>query len=505
MGPERGVASVGVYAWGPEFRDAGSSEQRGAGMRVLHYTWVDPQDRAGRGGGVRVYLQTLVAVQRSMPGWQVTTLASGLAHDLRDRAPRWRRCRVDHYEIVNSGTLAPSHADFASPAQIRHAATEAAFADFVTRTGPYDVIHFHTLEGLPAQALALRARLPQTRFLLSLHNYHAFCPQVNLWQRERAHCADFEAGKRCATCLPVQPNPATTRLAYRIETLLARLGMGPGREVYDRLWQPLMKAAWRARRALRRVPVRHSPRAGPPVTRRSDFVGLINAHCDAVLAVSERTRQLALGFGLRAVTTCYIGSDQAAHWSATAPRPLPARIDPFQPLRLIYLGYMRADKGFDFLLDALGALPPELAGCLHLTVAARRGEARVMAQLRALEPRLAGLDWRDGYARDALDTLLAQVDCGIVPPLWEDNLPQVALEMHARHIPILTSDRGGAQELGGSPALRFRAGDVQDFARLIARLVAGEVRLDAYWHGARVPPDMGQHLADLARFYEGGQ
>ncbi|TVP71118.1 MAG: glycosyltransferase [Rhodobacteraceae bacterium] len=474
---------------------------RRARMKILHYYWVDPEDPAARGGGVRVYLQALVTAQRERPGWQVTTLASALAHDLRSRPPRWRECRPGHYEIVNSASLAPSHADFATPAQVADPATESAFSDFLERTGPYDVIHFHSLEGIPAQCLSLTSG---ARCVLSLHNYHPFCPQVNLWHQESAHCADFDGGKACAQCLPVPPNPAAMRLVYRVETGLTRLGMGPGRAVYQRLWRPLMQGAWRLRKRLRGRSTVPGPRAqpvGPPITRRSAMVGLINAHCDTVLAVSERTRQIALRFGLRDVTTCYIGTADAAHWMKTAPRIPPARISPFQPLRLIYLGYMRADKGFDFLLDALHALPPELAGCLHLTVAARRGEAQMMVRLKTLEGHLAGLEWQDGYQRDQLDGVLLGVHFGIVPPLWEDNLPQVALEMHARHIPLVTSDRGGAQELGGSPALWFRAGDRQDFGRLIARLVAGEIRMDEYWTRARVPRSIAQHAQDLAQIY----
>ena len=89
-------------------------------MRVLQYNWVDPEDLAGRGGGVRVYMQGLVRAQAECAGMQVVTLASGLAHDLGARAPRWRCVRKGHFEIVNARPLAPSQADFASPAQISH-------------------------------------------------------------------------------------------------------------------------------------------------------------------------------------------------------------------------------------------------------------------------------------------------------------------------------------------------------------------------------------------------
>lgn len=486
-----------------------SHRDPGKPMKVLHYYWADPADRAARGGGVRIYLRALVAAQRVFPGWQVHTLAAGLAHDLRRTEPRWRKRRAGHFEIVNSACLAPSHADFATPAQLDDAATEAAFAAFLYQTGPYDVVHFHTLEGLPAGALAQARQMPGARVVLSLHNYHPFCPQVNLWQREVSHCADFDAGRACVTCLPVLPNPRLLRRVYGLETLLERFGMGPGTQVFHRVWQPLMHCGWQMVKRLRRHPATLAPPdrdAGARFRqRRAQMVARINTQCDRVLAVSERTRTLALGFGLRNVETCRIGTEHAPLWGTTRPRPrlVPAQPMPARALHLAYLGYMRRDKGFDFLLDALDGLSPDHAARLHLTLAARAGLPAQMARIAALRPRLAGLVWYDGYARNDLDRVLAGVDYGIVPPLWEDNLPQVALEMHCRHIPLITSDRGGAQELGGACDLTFPAGDAQAFAALIARLLCGAVDLRAYWAGALVPRDMPVHALELRNLYAG--
>lgn len=476
-------------------------------MRLLHVTWIDPEDRAARGGGVRVYVRSLVAAQRVCPDVQVTTLGAGLHHDLRPHAPRWKRIRAGHYEIVNSACLAPSHTAFASPAQLSDAPTEAAFADFLRQTGPYDVVHFHALEGLPAQVLALRAQFPATRFVLSLHNYHAFCPQVNLWWREQKSCTDDAGGRACATCLPVTPQENLMRRIYQLETALARIGTGPGTWLYRHLWRPMLQAGWRLRKAMRRAPMGGGAALCAPAPvlrdRRGQIVALINAHCDRVLAVSDRTRALAQGFGVQNVTTLRIGTDHAQHWHHTRPRALPCKPTPARPLRLAYLGYMRHDKGFAFLLEALSALPAEQAACLHVTIAARRGASAMMAQMEALRARLAGLDWHDGYRRDDLDRLLAPVDCGIVPPLWEDNLPQVALEMHCRHIPVLTSDMGGAQELGGNAALCFRAGDIAGLHAVIARILSGQVDLGSYWDKAHVPQDTVAHAQDLLNIYRG--
>jgi len=320
-------------------------------------------------------------------------------------------------------------------------------------------------------------------------------------------------------CLPHWPDRGAIRTAYAVEWGMGRLGMGPGTAVFDRAALPVMRSGWRALRgalAWRRRSVRAGPEtaATAPDQRRPDrgqafadrrmqMVALINRHCDRVLCVSDRVRQIALAHGIdpgRAVTS-YIGSVQAANWTRTRARP--AFVGADGTLRLAYLGYMRADKGFPFLLTALSALPEALAARLHLTVAARQGDAAQMAAMNALRPRLAGLRHVDGYGHEDLDALLSEVDLGLVPVMWEDNLPQVAMEMHARHIPILCSDRGGARELGNCPALVHRAGDTDDFARALEGVLSARVTPADYWRAARPPTAMAEHLEEILNHYRG--
>lgn len=495
-----------------------------AGRKILFYNWVDFSDRQRRGGGVTVYQRALIASLGAEPGTRLTFLSSGMAHDLRAGAPRWRRLAPAEgalrYEMVNARPVAPAHADFGSPAQLSHPPTEAAFFDFIARTGPYDVVHFNNLEGIPGAVLALKARWPQTRVILSLHNYYPFCPQVNLWRDERVHCADFDGGRACATCLPVVAKPGMVRLSYAIEGAMARLAMGPGSVAFDRVFYPGLRAGWQAVRRLAALRRRGKPAAAlrtggadtegiasttpdpqPFAARRAGMVALINQHCDAVLCVSDRVREIAAGFGLdpARLHTSYIGTREAARWHETQPRPTLLEAD--GTLHLAYLGYMRADKGFFFLLDALEALPAPMAARLRLTIAARRGPPEIMARIDALAPRLAALRYQDGYSHAGLNALLDGVGLGLVPVLWEDNLPQVAIEMHARHIPLLCADRGGAQELGRCTALTFRAGDAGDFERALHAVFDGEVDLAAYWQGAMPPVEMDGHLAQLRPFY----
>ena len=128
------------------------------------------------------------------------------------------------------------------------------------------------------------------------------------------------------------------------------------------------------------------------------------------------------------------------------------------------------------MLVALERMPAELAARLSLTVAAKMTDPGALDCLRRIAHKFAAVTMVDGYTHATLPGILAGVDLGIVPVLWEDNLPQVAIEMVGSGVPVLTSDLGGARELLNCPELTFRAGSRADFyAKLRGLLAAPDI------------------------------
>jgi len=469
-------------------------------MRVLFYNWVSPFDPEKRGGGVSAYERAL-APALVADGIEAGWLNSGLAQDLRPGPPRWERTGPGQFRLVNARPFAPSHLSFGDPEQISHPPTEAAFAACLAATGPWDVIHFNNLEGLPAGALKI-ARAHGARVVVMLHNYYPFCPQVNLWFQERESCASDRGGAACGQCL-LHPPSSRRRLALAVSAAMLERGGLRGLRLYRRSTGLLR--ALRARRqppgrSLPGVPALPGPRALALQGRRAAMIGLLNAHADALLCVSERVRMLASDFGLRRdlLAVCRIGTPDAARPPAP-PRPL---LDAKGHLTLAYAGYMRRDKGFFFLLEALERLPGRLAPRISLVLAARLSDPALRPRLLALGQKLGGLTWANGYQREDLDRILAPASLGVVPVLWEDNLPQVALEMHLRGLALLTSDRGGAHEPGNCPALTFPAGDIAAFHQRLAAVLQGEITRADYGKGGAAPPDMQSHLRALRQHWQ---
>ncbi len=499
-------------------------------MKILFYNWVDYLDDEKRGGGVTVYQRNTIQALQAQKDVSCLFLSSGISYDLLNHTPRWEQVkhgpaedRNIRFEIVNSGVLSPGHHSFGDERQISDPDTEAVFFDFLRQHGPFDVVHFNNLEGLPAAALKIKDHFPETRVIFAMHNYFPVCPQVNLWYQETENCTDYDGGRKCERCLPHRHDARMVELANGVAFTLKKKGVRPGTRSFDRGFGPAMRFASRAVRFYNRCmgknggrpaaaqeqkTLRHSAllqrlegRHVKFARRRAAMVEIINTYCDHVLCVSDRVGVVARKFGIAPglVRTSYIGTKHAEKYAQTQASLSLAKPD--GTLTLAYLGYMRRDKGFFFLLDTLEKMPALIAGRINLVICSRLIDQQTMDRITALSDRFASVLFADGYAHDQLDDLLSGVDLGVIPVLWEDNLPQVAIEMHARHIPLLTSDLGGAQELGNTPEFVFKAGDSDDFTAKVTAMLEGEVWLPDYWENATAPCSMEDHLRDLNAVY----
>ena len=486
-------------------------------MKVLFYNWVDYEDPARRGGGVSVYQQNVIDAALNV-GDVPYFLSSGIAYSLLSRRPRIRKTRgadprVRKFEVVNSPVLSPGGVMFGADTASDPAA-EAAFAAFLRAEGPFDAVHFNNLEGIPLSFLRVaREHAPAGKVVLSLHNYFPFCPQVNLWFQEKENCVDFAGGKKCVNCLPATPRPHNTRKDYIAHTLLARLGIARR----PRLQHYALRLLYDVVRPLSKIPrrliakTRRRPPASPTLklldraeadrfaARRAAYVDALNRHADHVLAVSERVAEIAVRMGVERhrVSTAYIGTKFAG---LAAPAPRPARSGD-APLSLGYLGYMRRDKGFYWLLQALEKMPPDLAARLRLTFAAKVTDEGAVHRLRVIAHRFAAATLVDGYTHATLPALLAGIDLGIVPVLWEDNLPQVAIEFVGSGVPVLTSDLGGASEILRCPELTFRAGSRAAFYRRLGGVLASPGILESAMAGRARLVTTAAHYRELRELY----
>ncbi len=494
-------------------------------MNILIYNYLQPETG---GGGVGVYSTNLANSLKSA-GHRVITLSSGDVYSFTRRSVRLRtwRDQFDRAVVMNSPVIAPaydaweefgvytaSHGLDAVPQMLRG------------KYGDIDVFHFQNVEGLTrAFFVRLREEFPDARLIYSAHNYGAVCPQVDLWFQEREVCIDYRNGLNCTKCFPPRDSTAVLRAARRRRPVVrffnknapgvVRVKKSVMRWLRDRPGpaEPVVEfedTAGGPRSSFDRIdidgPVLNFPDKDGDGTPYREFraanIELCATLFDTVLAVSERTRDVLLARGMRPdnLAVAYIGTAHKAIFEKSE-----KITDIGGHLHIAYLGYMRRNKGFYLLLHALELLPDHVARRITLTVAAKKAEdAAGYKRLTEIAERFAAFRYFDGFTHKTLDAVLQGVNLGIVPPIWEDNLPQVSIEMVSRGIPVLTSDRGGAQEVANNPLFVFQGGSAGDLQARIAAFSNGEVPLARFWDAPIRIFSMDEHVADLMRYYAPG-
>ena len=207
----------------------------------------------------------------------------------------------------------------------------------------FDVIHFNHLEGLPAEVLTIKERLPHIKILFSMHDYYSLCPQVTFLYQGKELCEDSQSGKKCQSCLTVDTLSFSIPLKLSYQ-LIDKIGLNPsGRSA--KLIQALFRKIVRGKNER----ISQAPMSDDVFGNWHQIVDLINEHVDHVLPVSDRVRQIAIQHGIRAdlLRVLRLGKDEAIQFR-NAPPPKGTLVQEDGSLTLVYLGYMTLHKGFFF-------------------------------------------------------------------------------------------------------------------------------------------------------------
>lgn len=259
----------------------------------------------------------------------------------------------------------------------------AALAAVVARLRP-EVIHLHGLDRIGAESvLALRRLAPQARVVLTLHDYQLICANDGLTLGRD--------GARCACA--------------RGGACVPELGA--------------------ARHAL----------------RRAHLLALLE-NVDAFLAPSRFLRDRFVEWGIAAERIALLPNAVAP--APRAPERPRARRD-----RFAFFGNIAAHKGALVLLEAAALLREagaELSLALHggLTHPEPAFAEAFAAGLAAARPLARHLG---AYAPAEVGRRMAEADWIVLPSVWPENAPLVALEARAAGRPVICSDIGGLPEL----------------------------------------------------------
>jgi len=459
--------------------------------RILLYNYVPFDNPWDVGGGVTVYCRNLVeAILEMEPTAEVCFLSSGFAYDSTRSDTYVRRLsktsssKLQQFEIVNSPVPADQRNIYMNPGiAVENPAIQSVLRDFILGFGGFSVVHFNNVEGLSLDIFDLRRELPDTRFIYSAHNYMTVCATGYYYMRHKHRiCTPEHTAADCRSCLDAD-----------IDRQIGSKTWERGLFNNDRA-KCMSQSRWLRDLGLNRLDEEASPTDVIEFARTA--VEKINENCDSILAVSKRVAEIiaAEGIDQQKTIVSYIGSPVA---EGQVQRSLADRHD---GLRLVFLGgdINFEEKGYPWLLDALYSFPPEYARKIDLVMTTKNVEH---SEIFSMCSNFRSVSVRVSYQHSDLGAILYGCNLGIVPVLWEDNLPQIALEMVAHGVPVLCSSAGGASELSDSGLFRFRVGDTRDFQDKVIHFMDHPDDLDLYWDSHRGLTTMHSHWLDLREVY----
>ena len=470
-------------------------------MKVLHYYWTQYDDTEKFGGGIRVYLKNIIDVQKEK--YEVYMLNSGVDYNFKRNTyikQNGYKKDIKQFSIVNSPMIAPSKCSFLKQdIYLTDKILYKTFVDFIKKYGPFDVIHFHSLEGLSLNVLKIKKILPKTKMILTLHNYYPFCPQVNLWKNDNKSCDNFHNGKDCISCMSYIPNSRLVKYSYIITYYLKMIHC-------DRYSEGLLKKIKNIYNKYKKY-LSYKNKEKVVVfdldnyykAFRLENVEYINRYIDKVICVSNRVEQIATNMGINSdkCEVIYIGSDFARNQMQRVKYPMKNKV-----LNIIYMGYARRDKGFYFFIDALKKMPKELSRKIGITIAARFDDENILFVINKLKKKFNHINIYNGYSREQIKNITKNINLGIVPVLWEDNLPQIAMELKSMGIPILVSNRGGASELSLAKFFKFEAENVKNFNGKISYILDNPEILNEYYKEHVKLKTIEEHCDLLDKIYK---
>lgn len=254
-----------------------------------------------------------------------------------------------------------------------------------------DIAHFHTVFGLSETTLNAFSKglLP---YIISLHDYYIACPRVFMMDKWGGVCRSIQRSK-CSRCIGSLDNVLTIRkIARKLDFVLPNIRSNA---IYkrDSVFSEFMKNA----------------RLG--------------------LAVSSRVATLfSQAFPEARLRTYHIGNKSASD-------PIVVKTES-EKIRVTYLGTFSKHKGGELFLELVNY-------CLNK---GSKIDFTFYGKLeKPYDKLVTSYPIRIGgqYTPSDIPKIMSETDIGVAMPIWEDNGPQVVMEMVNYGTPVLATSVGG--------------------------------------------------------------
>ncbi|MCX7998420.1 MAG: glycosyltransferase family 4 protein, partial [Leptospiraceae bacterium] len=172
----------------------------------------------------------------------------------------------------------------------------------------------------------------------------------------------------------------------------------------------------------------------------------------------------------------------------------------FDPIKILYIGRLEWYKGIHVLVEAFKNLKKDN---LRLFIAGKGPEFEKIKKSSCLDKRIIFLGF---VSEKKKQELLKETNLTVIPSLWCEPFPIIALESLASGTPIVASNIGGLPEIvkDGYNGKLFEPGNSKELRDVLEKLVSNEEELKRFQNEALESARYFQiknHVDKLEKFY----
>ena len=270
--------------------------------------------------------------------------------------------------------------------------------DEILKREQFDMIHIHALEYIDWDLYSV---IKQYHYVVSLHDYCFICPRIYMF-REGSPCEAYDE-KKCSRCF-----------SYLERFKLFRRGIPKLNRILGTSFK-----------------VPYVPQKIAKIRYIKSMELLNNADC--VLPVSNRVEEIYVKSGLKAKTcVLHIGNESANEFDENYVYDQTPHV-----IKIVFLGRLSEYKGADLFLQIAQSQKNN-----------KKIEFHFYGYAGPYEEKLKECDVvnHGSYRQNQLKEILSSFDLGMVLSIWEDNGPQVVMELLNNHIPVIGTKMGGISD-----------------------------------------------------------
>jgi len=460
--------------------------------KVLIYNWLPFDNTWNLGGDVKLYCKNLInTILKDRPNTMVYFLSSGFAYDASTTEIYVRKInnifenRCHSFEIVNSPVPAEQQNLYRNPlVALENPELKKVFSKFLNNFGRFEAIHFNSVEGLSLDVLDLKQEYPDTKFIFSLHNYVPVCLTGYYYQRHnKCSCNSGHTKEDCYKCSRVEIEKDLAVKTYN----RGLFGIDPKIAEFQDNWIEVLQFE----RLDENIPQEKILEFTQTCTEK------INRNCDHILAASKKIYDIAAENNIdkNKMQVSYIGTETAKEQVKNSL----STYDPKGSFKIVFFGNINNEEsGYRFFLDALESLSRIYASQIDVMFIINQYEHETI--YRKLK-NFHSIKIKQINKNNDLKEILKGCHLGVVPVMWEENIPQITTEIIAYGVPILSSSLSSVSELCKSELFIFKGGNTDDFINKLVHFIEKPEDLDEYWKYHTGLNTMSEHWKEIVKYF----